>query len=105
MPLFLCRLNGPRPTFPQDMSEGERALMGEHARHWLKGMKGEGVVVFGPVADPAGFWGLGVLECAGPEDAQRFTEADPVIRGAAGFAYDIHPMPGAVASGRAPPAS
>jgi hypothetical protein len=105
MPLFLCRLNGPRATFPQDMTQAERGLMGEHAGHWLQKMRTGEAVVFGPVADPAGFWGLGVLECAGADEARSFTQSDPVIRGGAGFSYEIHPMPGAVAHGRANPAS
>jgi hypothetical protein len=56
VPLFLCRLTPPRPSFPADMSDEERAMMGEHVAHW-RGLLDEGrVVTLGPVADPAGAW-------------------------------------------------
>jgi hypothetical protein len=36
MPHFFCKLIAPRPTFPFDMNESEKALMGEHAAYWTK---------------------------------------------------------------------
>ena len=103
MAFFLCQLRGPRPTFPGDMSAEEGALMGEHAAYW-GGLACEGTAVaFGPVFDPAGPWGLALVEIADEAGARSLTEADPVIRAGRGFRYDIHPMPQVVL--RATPAS
>jgi hypothetical protein len=54
--LFLCRLNPPRPSFSVDMTDAERALMGEHVAYWRGLLEAGHVVTFGPVADPAGGW-------------------------------------------------
>ena len=59
---FLTRLIPPRPDFPRTMSEHEATAMGEHAAD-RRGLLASGqAVVFGPVADPAGVWGLGVAQ-------------------------------------------
>ena len=34
MSAFYCKLNAPRPTFLQDMSPDEAAIMKEHAVYW-----------------------------------------------------------------------
>ena len=57
--LFHCRLIPPRPDFAFTMSDDEKALMKQHS-DYLRGRLGEGgVVLFGPVADPAGPVGPG----------------------------------------------
>jgi uncharacterized protein YciI len=93
MAYFLCRLKGPRPSFPMDMTASEAALMGEHAAYWQAEADRGTAIVFGPVMDPAGAWGLCILETDDASEPARLTEADPVIRAAAGFAYEIFPMP------------
>jgi hypothetical protein len=100
MQTFFCRLNAPRPSFTRDMTAEERALMGEHAAYWRDRMtKGE-VIAFGLVADPAGAFGIGIVQLASEAEAQRFTAQDPVMKANRGFRYDIHPMPlGAVHRG------
>ena len=90
MAFFFCRLTGPRPTFAFDMSEEERALMGRHAAYL--GSLGEKAVVFGPVADPQGPWGLGVFEVADQAELDRLLAEDPTIHAQAGFRYEILPM-------------
>jgi len=55
------------------------------------------VVVFGPVLDPAGPFGLGIMRFDTEADVQAFTQADPVIAAGRGFAYDIYPMQAATA--------
>jgi uncharacterized protein len=99
MPLFLCRLNPPRPSFPADMTDDERALMREHAAYW-SGLLDEGrVVAFGPVADPAGAWGVSVIDVADEAAVQHLIAADPVKLRGDGFSYDVFAMPGAIARG------
>lgn len=93
MPHFLCRLNASRPSFPADMTEGEAALMERHAAYWASLVEPGKVVAFGPVLDPAGVWGMALVEVESDEEARALTAADPVILAATGFNYAIHAMP------------
>lgn len=90
---FYCRLNPPRPTFALDMTPEEAGLMQQHAEHWRVAMTRGEVVAFGLVGDPAGPFGIGILQVSDEAAARRFTGDDPVIRAARGFKYDILPMP------------
>ena len=89
---FLCRLIAPRPTFPMDMNEEERALMQVHVEYWSEHMRAGRVVIFGPVADPKGPWGLGIVRASGLPEVQSFTGQDPVIAADRGFSYEVLPM-------------
>lgn len=90
---FLCRLLAPRPTFPADMSEAEARLMGEHVAYWQPGLEDGTVLVFGPVFDPKGAWGVAVIRTDGAQRAKELTDGDPIVRAGLGFRYDILPMP------------
>ena len=92
MPHFFCKLIAPRPTFPFDMNESEKALMGRHAAYWA-GMCRDGVVlVYGPVMDPKGPYGMGVFEGADEAEIRCRTDADPVMQAGIGFKVEITPM-------------
>ena len=79
MPYFFYRLNPPRPTFPGDMTDAERDIMGEHAQYW-RALCAEGVgVVLGPVAEGAGAWGMGVFRAASEAQARARADADPAV--------------------------
>jgi len=53
--------------------------MGRHAAHWQPYVESGRMVIFGPVLDGTGSWGLGVVE-ADDEDALRAHAAeDPAI--------------------------
>lgn len=93
---FLSRLLGPRPTFPMDITAEERALMEEHAQYWRKHMADGKVVVFGPVLDPKGVWGLGVVRARDEAEVESLQANDPVILSQRGFAYEMLPMAAAV---------
>ena len=100
---FLCRLSPPRSSFPGDMSDAEARLMGEHATYWAGLLQKGNVVAFGPVLDPAGVWGLALVEAEDEAAARALTDHDPVIRAGIGFAYALYAMPQArvrPASGR-----
>jgi uncharacterized protein len=89
---FLCKLLAPRPTFTLDMNDEERALMQVHAAYWRDHMRTGRVVIFGPVADPQGPWGLGIVRAASLPEVEAFSEQDPVIAAERGFRYEILPM-------------
>ena len=62
MPSFYCKLNAPRSSFLQDMSVDEAQVMKEHAEYWREFVAKGNVVAFGLVADPAGAFGVGLVE-------------------------------------------
>jgi uncharacterized protein len=89
---FVCRLLPPRPTFAQDMSPDEAEIMGRHIAYWTELLQRGVAIVFGPVADPKGGWGLGIIRATSEEEVYSLRDADPVIRSERGFRYEILPM-------------
>lgn len=90
--VFLCRLIAPRPTFAMDMNDEERALMSEHVAYWTQHLNTGKVIVFGPVADPEGPWGLGIVRAKDQAELTAFQDEDPVILSGRGFRYATLPM-------------
>ena len=89
---FCCRLLPPRPTFAFDMTPEERKVMQAHAGYWRE-LLGKGhAIVFGPVNDPKGGWGLGVIRAASAEELHQLKDRDPVILANIGFSYEVLPM-------------
>ncbi len=89
---FLVRLIAPRPTFAMDMTPEERAMMQEHVVYWTKQMQAGAAYAFGPVLDPKGPWGLGLVRAADEEAIRRFEAGDPAIRSERGFRYEVLPL-------------
>ena len=85
----------PRTTFAQDMTAEEAGIMGRHVEYWT-GLAERGlVIVFGPVADPAGSWGLAVVEAESDGDVRALGVDDPAVN--SGMAnFDVYCMPMAV---------
>jgi uncharacterized protein len=79
MPTFVFRLKAPRPNFALDMTDEEREIMGRHAVYWRPYIEAGRMVVFGPVLDSTGSWGLGVVETDDEEEIHRFAAGDPVV--------------------------
>ena len=74
---FFVKLVPRRATFAQDMTEAERAIMMEHIAHWTGLMERKIVVVFGPVMDPAGAYGMGVVEVESEDQLRALLDDDP----------------------------
>jgi uncharacterized protein YciI len=91
---FAIRLIAPRPTFVDDMTDDERAMMAEHAGYWRQLLADGVAVVFGPVLDPAGPYGLAVIEVDDQQHAERVIAADPAVRG--GMKAEAYPMLNAI---------
>lgn len=96
----LCRLVPPRPTFAMDMTPDERAAMMRHVAYWGALLERGTAVVFGPVADPAGPWGLGVVRLREGESLEALIGEDPAILAGIGLRYETLPMLNAVYRGR-----
>jgi uncharacterized protein len=94
MPHFLCKLKPPRPTFITDMSADEALLMRAHREYWTPQVETGVVVAMGPVADPAGGYGIAIIEAASEAALDAMQAADPVIAASRGFSYENRRMAG-----------
>ena len=79
MPTFVFRLIAPRPTFALDMTDEERAVMERHAGHWQPYIESGQMVIFGPVLDATGSWGLGVVEADDEDELRAYAARDPAV--------------------------
>ena len=95
---FFVRTNNPRPTFHQDMTPEERAVMVRHVEYWTAFARSGVAIAFGPVMDPAGVYGIGVYS-ANDEAHMRKLLADDPANGV--LTYEVHPMPRLVTKGTA----
>jgi uncharacterized protein YciI len=91
VPHFFLKLIPPRQTFDQDMSEAERSVMGRHADYLASLLRNGTAVAFGPVFDPSGLFGMGIVEAADEAAARALTDADPAVSEGIGR-YEIFPM-------------
>ncbi len=77
---YVVRLIPPRPTFADDMSEEEEgAVMAAHAAYYEQLMKTGRILVYGPVRDSTGAWGLGVIQGEAEDEVRAITDADPSV--------------------------
>ena len=98
---FVYRLIPPRDTFAADMTEAEQAIMGEHADYWTNLFEEGRVVLFGVVMDPAGAWGLAVVEAEAEDEVLAFAADDPAVKTHL-CTFDVALMPGATVRPRQP---
>jgi uncharacterized protein len=95
MAWYLYRLLMPRPDFASTMSEHEQAVMREHVAYWTGHLEDGRVLVFSPVADPDGDWGMAVVEADAMAEVEALGDDDPAVTtNVAG--YDVVELPGAV---------
>src|ERR1700738_3317559 len=80
------------------MTPDEQDAMTRHAAYWRELMGAGRVVVYGPVADPEGVWGLGVVRAGSQAEVVELGEEDPVI--VAGIAtFDVAEIMGGITGG------
>ncbi|MQY29734.1 YciI family protein [Nocardia aurantia] len=91
MAYFVLKFVPHRPDFPADLSDAESSVMNEHFAYWQKRLKDGVAVVYGPVGDPAGVWGLAVVEVGAHADALALRDGDPVVAGGLGVT-EVYPM-------------
>jgi uncharacterized protein YciI len=77
--LFLFRLIPPRADFAQTMTPVEQSAMAQHQAYWQNLLYNGQVVVYGPVADPEGVWGMGVLRAASRARVLELGANDPSV--------------------------
>jgi len=76
---FAFKLIPPRPDFAQTMTDDERATMKAHSLYWRKQMETGVMLIFGPVLDPSGTYGLGILTGSTYDEIKPLVEGDPAI--------------------------
>src|ERR1051326_510838 len=92
MPYFFSKLNPPRPSFAFDMNDEERRIMTEHAAYWTALAEKCAALLFGPVADPKGPYGILVAQAESEVEVEKLTAKDPVILSGKNFSFETYPM-------------
>ena len=90
---FFVRTQNPRPTFHLDMTAEERTIMQSHVAYWSEKAARGIAIVFGPVMDPQGVYGVGVYQVEDEAEMRNLIEHDPangLLR------YEVFPMARAV---------
>jgi uncharacterized protein YciI len=95
MKYFLCRFIPPSPDFLKTATPEQKLLMKEHG-NYLQALLEKGIVLsHGPVADPAGGWGMSLFEMGDDktvDDVSALTAGDPMIKANIGARYEVLPM-------------
>ena len=86
---FALKLIPPRPSFMQDMTDEERNIMQQHIAYWTDLMNRGIALVFGPVLDPQGVYGFGIITVDVEEEVEVIKKNDPAL---AINRYESYPM-------------
>jgi hypothetical protein len=86
---FALKLVPCRPSFAMDMDDAERAIMQEHQIYWKDLMQRGIALIYGPVMDPKGPYGFGVIAVDDEAVVADITAKDPA---AAINTYEVYPM-------------
>lgn len=89
---YFIKLYAPRPTFSTDMTEAEREMMQQHIAYWKTLTIKRTAIVFGPVFDPGGNFGMGIVEVDDEAEAEHIMNNDPTILANINFRYELFPM-------------
>jgi uncharacterized protein YciI len=92
VPGYVFRLISPRPDFTSTMSEEERATMDAHFGYWGDLLAQDRVIALGPVADPGGPYGIGIVLAPDMAAAEAVRDSDPAMLSNSGFRTEIAPM-------------
>lgn len=72
-----------------DMTADEKAIMQKHVAYWTSLLNDGKVIVFGPVSDPKGGYGVGIASVHNEAELKSIVDADP----ANGLnQYEYYPM-------------
>ncbi|MGA7159480.1 MAG: YciI family protein [Bacteroidota bacterium] len=74
---FVLKLTPRRPNFAQTMTDEEKQIVQQHTAYWKEYMKKGVMLIFGPVLDPKGVYGLGIIEVDSEEQIRELMENDP----------------------------
>ncbi|WP_262713381.1 YciI family protein [Segetibacter aerophilus] len=78
-----------RPDFSQTMTEEELSVMKQHAEYLKEYMNQGSILIFGPVLDPNGAFGLAIVAADNEDEVKRIIENDPASKI---NKYEYYPM-------------
>lgn len=84
MSWYLYRLRAHRPDFAQTMTDAEMATMAAHVDFWRGPLSDGRVLIYSPVADPAGTWGMAVVRAESEKELEQLRANDPAYTGGVG---------------------
>lgn len=90
---YLCKLVPPRTNFAQTLTGEESAAMQAHAAYWKEKATENIPLAIGLVADPRGFYGVGILEVTDEMQLKDLLDNDPAITANVGLHYEWYPIP------------
>jgi hypothetical protein len=97
MKYFLYKLISPYTAISRDAEMTEATIFESHHAYWNEQIEKGSTLVFGPVADPNGAYSIAILCVDEGSDPGNIVAGDPALTSLAGFRYEIHEMPGALA--------
>lgn len=77
---FAIKLLPNRPDFAQTMTDTERSIMQQHIVYWKEYMEKGIMLVFGPVLDPSGVYGLGIIAVESEDQIPELLNNDPASK-------------------------
>ena len=77
---FFLKLIPPRPDFPMTMTVAERNIMQEHIEFWQDLLNKGICIVYGPVFDPNGAYGIGIIEAEDESIVKDIQRNDPSVK-------------------------
>ena len=80
------------------MTAEEKSIMQAHVGYWTNSLKRGDAIAFGPVADPAGGYGIVIIQLPEDTDPSALRDNDPVMKANAGFRTEIYSMPMLIAN-------
>lgn len=86
---YAVYLRPPRPDFMQTMTTEEKGIMQQHVVYWQELLHAGTMLVFGPVMDPKGGYGLGIVEVENEEQLRSLIDKDPAAKI---NKYEYYPM-------------
>ena len=93
MNYYFCKLVPPRADFAQTLTQAEITAMQAHAAYWTQKAKDNIALVVGLVADPKGFYGVGIVEAADETQLKAILDNDPAIAANVGLRYESYLFP------------
>jgi uncharacterized protein len=96
---FFVKLVPPRTSFAQDIDAREQEIMQRHGDFWTDLVRKGIAIVCGPVLDPAGIYGIGVIGAESRSALHSLLEHDPAV----GLLHYEIPRMRAVHPGQQPP--
>ena len=77
---YFLKLVPKRADFSQTMSKEELTIMQQHVAYWKNYLDKGMVAVYGPVLDPKGVYGIGVVGVENEKELDLLIQNDPALK-------------------------